>query len=82
MLSLVCWLCCISDIALILVTFQNIQEKVLRNREKYESLAAPRIHIFHSFFALFPSYSENLLWYRAISTIIKKIFNSATAVYD
>ena len=31
------WLCCLSDIALILVTFQNIQEKVLRNREKYES---------------------------------------------
>ena len=62
------WLCCLSDIALILVTFQKIQEKVLRNCEKYESSAAPRIHIFHSFFGLFPSYSEKLLWYRAIST--------------
>ena len=39
MLSWVCWLCCISDIALILVTFQNIQEKVLRNCEKYGSEA-------------------------------------------
>ena len=55
------WLCCLSDIALILVTFQNIQEKVLRNREKYESSAAPRIHIFHSFFGHFLSYSEKLL---------------------